>query len=115
MSADVLAAARSADGAERTPMTLKMHLSPAYLNDPMAGIYEQLNRSLLRYVERLQGVLLGFHDVRLKGSHGTILTDAPHVHFVVSFDAVRRRLGLATFSCHHIGLATPQLRALGWT
>ena len=44
---------------------LGLHIAPAYLAQPMEGVREQLNRSMLRYVEQLDGVLLSYAGLRL--------------------------------------------------
>ena len=67
---------------------LRLHMSPAYMMDPHAGIFEILSRSLLRYVDRLQGVVLSFSDVELLDTHGTIVQDQPNIHLNVSMTAL---------------------------
>lgn len=66
---------------------LPLYLSPAVLAQPMEGVREQLSRSVLRYVERLDGVLLSYAKLRLKQPLGRIAYDAPEVHIRVEFEA----------------------------
>ena len=39
---------------------LPLYLSPSCLAQPIEGVRDQLNRSVLRYVDRLDGVLLSY-------------------------------------------------------
>ena len=70
-----------------TRTILRIHLSPSYLAQPMEGVREQINRSVLRYVEQLNGVLLSYSKLRLTSPLGKISHDAPEVHVRVEFDA----------------------------
>jgi hypothetical protein len=68
-------------------VTLPLYLSPSYLAQPMEGVREQLNRSMLKYVEQLGGVLLTYSDLRLQQPLGRIAFDAPEIHIRVQFKA----------------------------
>ena len=68
-------------------VTLPLYISPSYLAFPMEGVREQLNRSVLRYVEQLGGVLLSYANLRLQRPLGRIAFDAPEIHIRVEFDA----------------------------
>ena len=58
---------------------LPLYLAPAYLAQPMEGVREQLNRSVLRYVEQLNGVLLSYKELKLQRQSGRIAYDAPEL------------------------------------
>ena len=66
---------------------MPLYLSPSYLAHPMEGVREQLNRSVLRYVEQFGGVLLSYSDLRLQRPLGRIAFDAPEIHIRVAFEA----------------------------
>lgn len=66
---------------------LPLYLSPSYLAMPMEGVREQLNRSVLKYVEQLGGVLLSYTNLRLQRPLGRIAFDAPEIHIRVGFEA----------------------------
>ena len=66
---------------------LPLHLAPAYLAQPMQGVREQLDRSSMRYVDQLGGVLLSYKGLQLKRALGRIAYDAPDIHVRASFDA----------------------------
>eukprot|EP00966_Prymnesium_polylepis_P002815 64238-Prymnesium_polylepis.1 len=57
---------------------LRLFISPAYLNDPMAGVHDQLSRMLLKYSPPLSGVPLAFSEVVLVSRQGIIRQDEPH-------------------------------------
>ena len=67
---------------------VKLHISPAYLMDPMAGVHDQLSRMLLRYSPQLQGVPLAFSKVKLMSQSGVIRHDEPNVHLQVAISAL---------------------------
>ena len=82
----------SADDAAALPVYTKhvkmpLHLSPAFLDQPMEGIREQLNRSVMRYVEAHEGVLLSYTGLRMGRPTGRISYDAPEIHVRVEFEA----------------------------
>jgi len=66
---------------------LPLHLAPAYLAQPMQGVREQIDKSSMRYVDQLGGVLLSYTGLQLQHALGRIAGDAPEVHVRVSFDA----------------------------
>ena len=66
-------------------VTLRTHLSPIHLAQPIDGVRELLNRSQMRYVESLGGVLLSYSRLRLMEPLGLISGDAPEVHVRVQF------------------------------
>jgi DNA-directed RNA polymerase subunit E'/Rpb7 len=68
-------------------VTLCTHISPAHLVQPLEGVREQLNRSMLRYVEQLGGVLVHYSGLRFTQPLGRISGDQPEVHVRVSFNA----------------------------
>ena len=68
-------------------VSLLTHISPSFLAHPMEGVREQLNRSVLRYVAQLGGVLLSYSGLRLVQQLGCISGDAPEIHLKVQFDA----------------------------
>ena len=68
-------------------VTLCTHISPAHLVQPLEGVREQLNRSMLRYVEQLGGVLIHYSGLRFTQPLGRISGDQPEVHVRVSFNA----------------------------
>ena len=68
-------------------VTLPLYLSPSYLAQPLEGVREQLNRSMLKYVEQLGGVLMSYTNLRLQRPLGRIAFDAPEIHIRVQFKA----------------------------
>uniref|UniRef100_A0A7S0J9G8 RPA43 OB domain-containing protein n=1 Tax=Calcidiscus leptoporus TaxID=127549 RepID=A0A7S0J9G8_9EUKA len=107
---------------------LKMHLrlSPAYLGNIRAGIAEQLNRSLLRYISRLRGVVLCYSNIQILDDLGCIANDDPHIHIPVSLcvllfaptvgdrlDGVVTRIGsdhmgLLVYGLFNVSIGNPQ-------
>ena len=67
---------------------VKLCINPAYLGDPMAGVYEQLSRMLLKYSSQLQGVPLAFKSVKLASKGGVIRHDEPYVHLRVTMSVL---------------------------
>ncbi|XP_059205122.1 DNA-directed RNA polymerase I subunit RPA43 [Centropristis striata] len=55
-------------------------LPPMYLNKKRTGIQEELEAELLRFSQRLKGVLLAYENIRIVGQHGGIYDDSGYIH-----------------------------------
>eukprot|EP00516_Mucochytrium_quahogii_P000890 CAMPEP_0203745658 /NCGR_PEP_ID=MMETSP0098-20131031/1328_1 /ASSEMBLY_ACC=CAM_ASM_000208 /TAXON_ID=96639 /ORGANISM=" , Strain NY0313808BC1" /LENGTH=201 /DNA_ID=CAMNT_0050633503 /DNA_START=722 /DNA_END=1327 /DNA_ORIENTATION=+ len=60
-----------------------MSLPPAYIGNAFQGISELLNARLLKYDERLGGVMLSYSGVRLEQPHGCVFNEVPELQFRV--------------------------------
>ncbi|XP_008296428.1 DNA-directed RNA polymerase I subunit RPA43 [Stegastes partitus] len=55
-------------------------LPPKYLKKKRTGIQEELEAELLRFSQRLNGVLLAYENIRIVGQHGDIYDDSGYIH-----------------------------------
>lgn len=58
------------------------------MSDPLEGIKQELDESVMQYNETLKGVILCFDSVRLIEPHGHIISDSPYVHCKIIANAL---------------------------
>nr|CCA17774.1 conserved hypothetical protein [Albugo laibachii Nc14] len=63
-------------------------LSPCHLSDPLQGIQQELNGSVMQYNETLKGVILCFNSIHLGDPYGHIISDSPYVHCKIIANAL---------------------------
>eukprot|EP00092_Neocalanus_flemingeri_P096024 GFUD01122208.1.p1 GENE.GFUD01122208.1~~GFUD01122208.1.p1 ORF type:complete len:504 (+),score=159.74 GFUD01122208.1:58-1569(+) len=59
---------------------IHLALEPSFLSNINLGILKCLNSHLQEYYPEVSGILLGYDDVKLKKSTGSLYTDQPHIH-----------------------------------
>eukprot|EP00316_Scyphosphaera_apsteinii_P017259 CAMPEP_0119320990 /NCGR_PEP_ID=MMETSP1333-20130426/54071_1 /TAXON_ID=418940 /ORGANISM="Scyphosphaera apsteinii, Strain RCC1455" /LENGTH=187 /DNA_ID=CAMNT_0007327839 /DNA_START=77 /DNA_END=640 /DNA_ORIENTATION=+ len=67
---------------------LALFLSPAFLGNALTGVRNKLNLCLLRYVDRLGGILLGYQNLKLVDHFAIISGDDPNLHIPVTMRAL---------------------------
>mmetsp|Transcript_42332 Transcript_42332/g.92785 ORF Transcript_42332/g.92785 Transcript_42332/m.92785 type:complete len:186 (-) Transcript_42332:117-674(-) len=67
---------------------LHVKLSPAYLGNLQAGIFDQLNKSLLKHIDDLGGVVLSYDHVRVLSKHASIHNDDPFLYVPISLSTL---------------------------
>ncbi|ORZ41407.1 hypothetical protein BCR44DRAFT_1006045 [Catenaria anguillulae PL171] len=65
-----------------------LHLAPKFVNDPMKGVEDHLNRMLLKFNKDIGGVIMSYTNVQLLTDRATILFDSPFMHFHIACDLV---------------------------
>ncbi|KAJ3168062.1 hypothetical protein HDU87_001263 [Geranomyces variabilis] len=63
--------------------TIRIQLAPIFLSNPARGVRAHLSRFLMRHVDELDGVVLGYADVKAIGDVARVIDDSPFCHFVV--------------------------------
>ncbi|KAI9223840.1 hypothetical protein BC828DRAFT_374962 [Blastocladiella britannica] len=66
--------------------TFYVHLPPKFMLSPSKGVEDHLNRMLLKFNERLGGVILSYSNVSFLSDRAEILYDSPFAHFSVQCD-----------------------------
>eukprot|EP00980_Cylindrotheca_fusiformis_P029540 scaffold23502_cov113-Cylindrotheca_fusiformis.AAC.2 len=77
----------------RKKLEFAVSLLPGSLRNCEAFVEDSIRGLLLKYVEGLGGILMGYENVRLitdkqSQGRGWILDDFPHIHYVASCDAL---------------------------
>jgi len=67
-------------GVKSVRKQIHLALEPSFLNDIKFGILKNLNQYLNEYFPEVSGILLGYKDIKLKKSTGSLFSDQPHVH-----------------------------------
>ncbi|KAI8613825.1 hypothetical protein BC830DRAFT_1130311 [Chytriomyces sp. MP71] len=57
------------------------HLPPIFNHDYSAGVTEQLNSYLMRYIPELNGIPISYSDVKIEEKAANVLYDSPNSHF----------------------------------
>ncbi|KAJ3157240.1 hypothetical protein HDU89_002652 [Geranomyces variabilis] len=63
--------------------TIRIQLAPVFLATPARGVRAHLARFLMRHVDELDGVVLGYANVKAIGDVARVIDDSPFCHFVV--------------------------------
>ncbi|KAJ0406420.1 hypothetical protein P43SY_007028 [Pythium insidiosum] len=87
-------------------------LLPCHIGDARLGIDQEMTTLLMRYSDKLEGVILSFSNVRLEKPSGHILNEQPFIHCKVIADALvfQPRVGMTLsgvvnkIGSNHIGL-----------
>ncbi|GMH90796.1 hypothetical protein TrVE_jg1288, partial [Triparma verrucosa] len=69
-----------------TPLTYKISLPPSSLSNIPLNLTLNLNKSLLTYDKRLNGILVSYKDMSFKNNlpYGKIINENPYINFTVS-------------------------------
>lgn len=68
---------------QESTVSMLIHLPPYYLGNVMKGIEYKLNKFLMRFVEPIGGIVLGFWNIQLLETKGKIIGERPHIHFPI--------------------------------
>ena len=70
-------------------LEIKEHivLMPSYIGRIDKGIFEHLNRRVLRYSQELNGVLISYSNLVILQNSGLIVDDNPQIHFDLKYSA----------------------------
>ncbi|GLE02176.1 hypothetical protein PINS_up011014 [Pythium insidiosum] len=87
-------------------------LLPCHIGDARLGIDQEMTALLMRYSDKLEGVILSFSNVRLEKPSGHILNEQPYIHCKVIADALvfQPRVGMTLsgvvnkIGSNHVGL-----------
>ncbi|KAI9179419.1 hypothetical protein H9P43_004739 [Blastocladiella emersonii ATCC 22665] len=66
--------------------TFYIHLAPKFVGSPMRGVEDHLNHMLLRFSDKVGGVVLSYSNVEFLTDRAPILYDSPFMHFHISAD-----------------------------
>ena len=78
-------AQKKLDGVQFVDGILHLWLAPALLGNVNDGVHIQLESFLLKYIRKLDGVVLAFSNVKILETGGNIYNDQPQVLFFFSF------------------------------
>lgn len=115
----------------------KIHLSasilPSGLGDVKASVDRCIREFLLKYNERIEGILLAYKNVHIsKDGRGRIVEELPHIHYDVSCDAIvfapvlkgqlkgrvtesfHSHISLVVFNYFNASISAAHLRAAGF-
>lgn len=115
----------------------KIHLNasvlPSGLGDVKASVDRCIREFLLKYNERIQGIVLAYNNVHIsKDGRGRIVEELPHIHYDVMCDAIvfapilkgqlkgrvtesfHSHLSLVVFNYFNASISAAQLRAAGF-
>jgi len=70
-------------GYTRVSTRVHIHLEPVDLADVNHGVKRQLDKLLMRWSEHLQGVVVGYENIKYEKRVGALAQDSPYVHFFV--------------------------------
>ncbi|XP_031563127.1 DNA-directed RNA polymerase I subunit RPA43-like [Actinia tenebrosa] len=65
-----------------------MSLSPSYIGRLKEGIEEELSKKLMKFCEKLQGVIVAYDKIQLLRRHGSIVEESPFIHFEVKVNYI---------------------------
>ncbi|TMW69199.1 hypothetical protein Poli38472_001355 [Pythium oligandrum] len=63
-------------------------LLPCHIGEPRLGIDQEMTALLMRYSDKLKGVILSFSNVKLQKPLGHIMNEQPYIHCKVVADAL---------------------------
>eukprot|EP00924_Labyrinthula_sp_SR-Ha-C_P013814 maker-scaffold_5-snap-gene-14.3-mRNA-1 protein AED:0.00 eAED:0.00 QI:14/1/1/1/0.33/0.5/4/269/182 len=71
-------------------------LPPAYMGNELFGVTEQLQYNLLKYDEKLDGLIISFENIKFLDEYGTTQVQSPNIYHRYSYDGTifRPRVGL---------------------
>ena len=112
---------------------LNASILPSGLGDVKASVDRCIREFLLKYNERIQGILLAYKNVEIsKDGRGRIVEELPHIHYDVMCDAIvfapilkgqlkgrvtesfHSHLSLVVFNYFNASISAAQLRASGF-
>lgn len=65
---------------KKKKMKLDIAVAPCFVNSIKKGIVQKLNSFLVRYSEKMEGVLIAYSKLKLAQPYGTIVNENPYVH-----------------------------------
>lgn len=68
--------------------TEHMSLSPSYIGRLREGIDEELSKKIMKFCDKLQGVIVAYDKIQLLQRHASIVEESPFIHFEVKVNYI---------------------------